>query len=97
MFLKDNYKKILLFILAIIFIFSSISGVFYATGRFNIIKTTEKNIHINDFIKFLNRERNRQYVEYIQNKQDVDIEYIKSKTFTTLVLEKMLYTTLLEN
>lgn len=89
-FLKKS-TKVMLSILIISFILSSISGLFYMLNRYTVLKIDNEKIDIKSFASLLGQERELAY-----QKGMFDIDYILSKDFIYLSLEKIKNKKLLE-
>ncbi|GHU27177.1 hypothetical protein FACS1894152_3380 [Bacilli bacterium] len=90
--IKTSGAKYLIITLVVIFIFSSVS-VLFMNNKYNIISGEGKTLHINEFIRILNKEKQQLY----STKLDAsEIAYLNSREFMMTILHRTLYSKLLE-
>lgn len=93
---KISIKKSLLILLAFIFVFTSVSGILYATNKYNIIIAKGRKIHVNEFLTYFNRERQIFYSNAIQQNKDFDLKELDTPKFLNYAMKKITYSVLLE-
>lgn len=92
--LKTKSAKILLTFLAATFILSSISGVIFFKGKYDIIKLKGEEISIRDFYTTLNTRRQK---DYMKNPSEKTIKYFTSPEYTLMVLKETSNTLMFNN
>jgi hypothetical protein len=76
----------------IVFLISSVSGIVFLTDKYDVVTSNRGDIHVNEYAKYLNRERNFLLNEYVRNGQieNLDYGFFDSDAFFDLTLQKML-------
>jgi hypothetical protein len=90
---SDLYKKILLMLLVFAFVISSVSGIIFLTDRYDVMTSDGGDIHVNEYIKDIENERNGLLEQYIQKNgklEDLDYSFFNSDIFLNTILEKMI-------
>lgn len=90
---NSKWSKILLGILIAAFIVSSISGIMFMADKYNIISMDDKKININEFIRILNNEKQK---IYLTNQSDEQLDFLNSKQFMIITLNKLINESLIE-
>lgn len=92
--LKTKSAKILLTFLAATFILSSISGVIFFKGKYDIIKLKGEEVSIRDFYTSLNIQRQK---DYMKSPNENTIKYLTSPEYIKKILTDNSNTLLFKN
>jgi peptidyl-prolyl cis-trans isomerase D len=94
--MKEYCKKFLLLMLAAVFVLTSVSGILFLTDRFDIVTTKKDDIHVNEFVKYLEREKQTTLEAFLKKnienktKETFDRKIFESRDFLELSLHKLL-------
>ncbi|MDR2760887.1 MAG: SurA N-terminal domain-containing protein [Rickettsiales bacterium] len=98
--LVEKYKKALLILLVIALLASSVSGILFLTGKYDVATSNRGNIHVGEYMKYLDQERKAALEKYAKENpeggENISLDMLNSPAFSEIVLQKMINIKLLE-